>query len=166
MPIIALAADDFPETALWEIVRDTWGETAGPDNTVVKHEDVTCDGVADYVAARVNQDSPDGVSFDILLVTHNAQEQGKVGEVYHEFVSLPFAAEQQYGLCGTPPETPAPEVKIEDWTEKDIKEQYVLETPVCGKAIAVIDGMCDSPRFFWSTEAPAEGGQRLIFVRH
>lgn len=167
-------AKDVPEFRMWEVVRAEWGEAAADPRAIgARHEDVTCDGVDDYVISRMNWDSGEGPLFDILVVTNHGNEtvpdtgeaQGEDSGVYYEAVSLPFTgASEQFGLCGSPPQAPRPKVEIEQWSADNLEYDFGIGGDVCPKAVAVVDGLCDSPRFFW--QAGAAPGARLLFARH
>lgn len=158
MPVWAQGRD-VAETDFWQAAQTEWGQSVPPANVQVLNQDITCDGAADYVAAHIDRDNPDGPHFDLIVVTNHG------GVLYKEAVSLPFTgASEQFGLCGTPGETPDPQVVIEEfWSGDALAERGILD--VCGTPVAVVDGMCDSPRFFW-TDVSKVGSSHLIFHRN
>ena len=148
---------DATEADLWSQVGFQWGKYAGPKNVKTLKADVTCDGHADYVASRVNQDNPDGPFFNVLIVTRDG------GEVFSEHVSLPFDGSQA-GLCGDA--NADVEVEVEHWDEGQLDAMLGGWEGVCTEAIRVDDGMCDAPRYFWLIGERDEDQDRLLFHRN
>ncbi len=137
--------------------RFEWGQNFDTKNVVVHHKDVTCDGKKDYVASHINLDNPDGYFFNLMIVTDHE------GEVRSDALNIPFeGASEQFGLCMMD-DKPFVEIYYDSFPQEEIDE--LLEgMDVCPTAIEVVDGMCDSPRFFWSNEA-AKGEPRWVFHR-
>ena len=138
--------------------RVAWGQNFQLENVVVHHRDVTCDEVPDYIASHINEDSPDGPLFNILIATEHE------GEIRTDAMSIPFqGSSEQYGLCMVD-NKPAAEVWFDVWPHEEIDE-YLNGMDVCPIAIDVVDGMCDTPRFFWlNTER--KDVPRWVFFRH
>jgi len=138
--------------------REQWGQNFSPEKVIVHHKDVTCDGKKDYIASYINLDNPDGYFFNLMIVS------GHEGEVRVDPHYIPFeGANEQFGLCLMEDE-PFAEIYYDVWPQTEIDE-YLEGMNVCSTAIEIVDGLCDSPRFFWSNEAK-KGEPRWVFHRH
>jgi len=146
---------DASESDLWSEVRFQWGKYATSDNVSFIKHDVTCDGHTDYVAYRLNQDNPDGLFFDVLVVTLDSGEVASYGR------SLAFD-DSQSGLC-KPIENPVVTVEIEHWDEGQLDAELGSWEGICTEAIRVDDGMCDSIRYFW---LKGNDDTKLMFYRN
>lgn len=139
------SAKALEEGDFWGVARFQLGPKATKQNTALLHKDVTCDGVADFVGGRVNLDNPDRPFYDILVLTDDG------GAMRTEAISIPFTGSiEQFGLCGDPTKETAPELSVDEWPEKDVTAE--VGEGLCNKPIEVVDGKCDTPRFFWRKE--------------
>jgi len=138
--------------------RYQWGQNFDYGKVVVHHKDVTCDDKKDYVASHINLDNPDGYFFNLIIVTdHEGKERA-------DSLTVPFeGATEQYGLCMME-NNPFAEIYYDVWSQEEIHD-VLGGINVCPTAIEIVDGMCDSLRFFWSNEA-IQGESRWVFHRH
>lgn len=149
------------DAEFWGGVREKWGQYATPETVGVLKADVTCDGVEDIIGYRTNLDNPDGAFFDILLATDDTDWEN----AYIETHSLGFDGDMnQYGMCGTPGETPPPEVFVEAWDEAEVTETFGVS--LCNKPIGISDGMCDINYFFWDPDVPDDVPDALVHFRN
>ena len=138
--------------------RYQWGQNFDPKKVIVHHKDVTCDGKKDYVASHINLDNPDGYFFNLIIVTdHEGKERA-------DSLTVPFeGATEQYGLCMMK-NNPFAEIYYDVWPPEEIND-VLGGMNICPTAIEIVDGMCDSLRFFWSNEV-TKGEPRWVFHRY
>ncbi|GJL85126.1 MAG: hypothetical protein DHS20C02_09010 [Micavibrio sp.] len=142
---------------LWGSIRTEWGQNFNPEKVIVHYKDVTCDGKKDYIASHINLDNPDGYFFNIVTVTVHD------GESRTDSFSIPFeGATEQFGICMMD-DNPSAEVEYDVWPPEEIEEFIGMD--VCATSVGVVDGMCDTPQFFWSNESKP-GEPRWVFFRH
>ncbi|MGB0749417.1 MAG: hypothetical protein ACPGO3_11785 [Magnetospiraceae bacterium] len=154
VPVSPQKATEPTDDQLLQSVRVGYGSNADPGAMSYWSADLTCDGVNDVVVGHLNYDNPDGPFYYVMLVSNH--ENG-LNQYYYAF---PFDRGDQGSLCGQPK---APEVRFETYTEGETANMFAY--PVCTTAIAFDDGMCDSPRLFWTAQ-PEDGNDNLLLFRN
>ena len=141
---------------LWAEINAQWAQPFSPQDITVHYRDVTCDGTKEYIASRITNENPDAVTFVMVIAAWEGEE------VRVEHLSIPFdGATEQFGLCKH--EDPSAELFYDEWPQEEIDEFIGMK--VCPSAVSVVDGVCDSPTFFWSSEAKGDE-PHLVFFRH
>lgn len=135
-------------------IREQWGQGVNPRQVFVRAADVTCDGVNDQVAARVNLDSPEGPTLDLMVVSDPGD-----GVVAGE-LSLPYGGDLAYGICGAPEEG-VPPIQVERVTPGEARE--MAGRPACHQVIA-IRHECDAVFLLWL--ARPEGDARFALYQN
>lgn len=144
------------DTIFWAEARVEWGSYATPANATLLYEDVTCDGIHDYIGGYLNLDIPDGVAYMLLVVSGDTSAPAQASAYFGYDDSA-------YGLTKGGDDVTPPALTIEPWEVADVTAN--LKEEACHKAIRIDDGMSDAVRVFWRMTVP-EGQERLSLFRN
>lgn len=155
--VTANQSEAFEEVEFWKAARYMWGQFAGPKNVQLFHEDVTCDGRADYVGGYFSTVNPDMDSFDVLVVTRgpNGTEEA--------IVQIPVGEDTQFSLMDGPYATVPADLAVEQMPRDAVAAMAGEEA--CPVALAVDDGMTGTIRLFWR-QGSVDGEDRLTLFRN
>ncbi|MBX2834896.1 MAG: hypothetical protein KTR28_07980 [Micavibrio sp.] len=142
---------------LYAQMKLEWGGNYDPETVTVHEHDVTCDGKMDYIASHINSVYHNGTHFDILIATDHEER------LRTDMLSMRFNMGLENNLCTELGQEPKAEIYYEEWPQGDIEDYVEMDT--CAVGIRIVDGVCDSPIYFWSNEAQ-EGEARWVYVRN
>ncbi|TVQ83632.1 MAG: hypothetical protein EA357_05670 [Micavibrio sp.] len=156
---VSAAAEGFEDIwgAMWEKFRYEAGQFAGPANVSVLHEDITCDGVKDYVGGYVNDINPDMDSFLIVIAAREGDEivQTSLTLPFDDGTEYALTANEEYGIF-------PPQITLHAMDEEHVAE-FGFPVPVCNLSLRIDDGMTGSIYAFWVTEPDADGARLALF---
>jgi hypothetical protein len=132
-------------------VRFEWGQHAsGSGDFRTVKADINCDGAADRVVYRMDHDNPDGPFFTVMGLAYAK------GELLSDSLSFGVNSDTELSVCAMDG-APGPEVSADQRFESDEVVTMTGYNGLCGRAVRVDDGMCDSTWLFWSDEMITEG---------
>lgn len=146
-----LGDDDF-----YGVLRFEWGQNAHLNDIQLLAADVTCDGREDRIGGWIDQDSPEGIFYRLMIVT---SVEGGAPEGFT--ASFPIEDGEYDSFCRM---GDLPEVRLETETHDRavVGDLFGFDT-ACTTLVRLDDGMCDSWRLGWLTE-PFHG-ERLVLHR-
>ena len=155
------------------LLRFEWGQYAHLNDITMLRGDVTCDGREDRVLGWLDQDSPEGLFYRVMLATDAVGEDeafSVLGDMAAMSVSLPADRKGAAHMDAAEPLLCArgdlPEVTIRMEPRLPDADAAALTGigGTCGTAIRLDDGLCDSIQLFW-LRRPADG-ERFVLHRN
>ncbi len=145
------APQSVSDAEMAKAVRVEWGQYASRsgDYTALK-ADINCDGAPDRIVYRMDLDNPDGPFFKIMGLAYHK------GELLSDTLSFGVNNDTQMSVC-TMDGAPGPKVVAGDRFETDEVLNMTGYGGLCGRAVRIDDGMCDSTWLFWSDDPITEG---------
>lgn len=151
------AAGGLEDGDFYSVQRFEWGQNAHLNEIQLLSADVTCDGSDDRIGGWIDQDSPEGTFYRVMVVT---SVDGGAPEGFT--ASFPIEDGEHDSFCRR---GALPMVSLEPETHDRsvIVDLFGFDT-ACSTVIRLDDGLCDSWRLGWLTE-PFQG-ERLVLHRN